>query len=186
MEDQQIVELFWNRSEEAISQTQVKYADYCGSIAYQILQSREDSEECVSDTWLRTWDAIPPKRPQSLKAFVGRITRNLSLDRWRERNAEKRGGGEVPLALEELADCVGQDGDPLSELEARRMIQCINGFLRALPEDKRIVFLLRYWYLESIAQIAARTGLGEKKIKNDLYQIRKKLKQHLEKEEFAI
>ena len=186
MEDQQIVELFWNRSEEAISQTQVKYADYCGSIAYQILQSREDSEECVSDTWLRTWDAIPPKKPTSLKAFVGRITRNLSLDRWRARSAEKRGGGEVPLVLEELADCVSQGGDPLSELEARRMIQCINGFLRALPEEKCNLFLLRYWYLEPVSQIAARTGLGEKKVKNDLYQIRKKLKQHLEKEEFAI
>lgn len=186
MEDQEIVRLFFARSEEAIVQTREKYGSFCWQTAYQILRSREDSEECVSDTWLRAWNAIPPNRPAYLKAYLGRITRNLALDRWRARSAKVRGGGEVPLGLEELADCVSQDGNPLSELEARRLVQSINVFLYGLPEEKRRIFLLRYWYLESLAQIASQTGLREAKIKKDLYQLRRKLKIHLEQEDFTI
>lgn len=186
MDDSAIIALYQARSEEAIRETDRKYAGFCGAIAYSILRSKEDSEECVSDTWLKTWEAIPPKVPGSLKAFVGRITRNLSLDRYRACCTEKRGGGEVPLALEELGDCVGREDTMLSQLEAARMTKCINDFLRVLPQWKCNVFLLRYWYLESLAEIAAETGCSETKIKTDLYRTRLKLKQHLETEGFQL
>ena len=186
MDDSAIIALYRARSEEAIRETDRKYAGFCGAIAYGILRSKEDSEECVSDTWLKTWEAIPPKEPSSLKAFVGRITRNLSLDRYRARCTEKRGGGEVPLALEELGDCVSREDTMLSQLEAARMTKSIGDFLRALPKGKRDVFLLRYWYLESLAEIAEETGCTESKVKTDLYRTRRKLKQHLETEGFQL
>ena len=133
MEDSAIIDLYWAREERALSETDAKYGGYCRSIAHNILKNREDSEECVSDTWLHAWNAMPPQRPSILSSFLGRITRNLSFDRCRRQNAEKRGGGLLPLALDELSECVPAPGRVEQALEARELAEAIDRFLRTLP-----------------------------------------------------
>lgn len=186
MDDDKIIALYFDRSEQAIQESDKKYGSYCNVVAYNILCSPEDAEECISDTWLRAWNVIPPTRPTNLKAFFGRITRNTALDRYRKRRAEKRGHGEIPAALEELGDCVSQEDHTISDLEAKRLIQCINTFLRSLSEIKCNMFVLRYWYLEPISKIAHRMGCSEKKVKNTLYRTRDNLKTYLEREGFEL
>ena len=181
MEDQEIVALFWARSEEAIREASGKYGRYCRYIAEQILHSREDSEECVNDALLQAWRTIPPQRPQHLSVFLGRITRNLSLNRWEREQACKRGGGQVPLALEELQECLpsprsGQLAEDLALSEA------CSRFLDSLPAEARRLFLRRYWYFTPIKEIAAAFGLSESKVKMSLLRSRRKLKKYLEKE----
>ena len=136
MEDSAIIDLYWAREERALSETDAKYGGYCRSIAHNILKNREDSEECVSDTWLHAWNAMPPQRPSILSSFLGRITRNLSFDRCRRQNAEKRGGGSLPLALDELSECVPAPGRVEQALEARELAEAIDRFLRTLPEPR--------------------------------------------------
>lgn len=186
MDDDKIIALYFDRSEQAIQESDKKYGSYCNVIAYNILSSPEDAEECTSDTWLRAWNAIPPTRPANLKAFFGRITRNTALDRYRKRRAEKRGRGEIPAALEELGDCVSQEDRTISQLEAKRLTACINAFLWGLPAVKCNMFVLRYWYLEPIAQIAQRMGCSEKTVKNTLYRTRDSLRIYLEREGFEL
>ena len=186
MEDRQIVDLYWLRDENAIVESEKKYGVYCGAIAKNILPAAEDQGECISDTWLSAWNAIPPQRPLLLKAFLGRITRNLALNRLRSLSAQKRGGAFQHLPLEELGELAGENDDPLDQLEHGRMAESISAFLRTLPPEKRKLFLLRYWYLASIPQISRETGCSEDKIRNDLYRIRKKLKTHLNKEGFLL
>ena len=181
MEDHEIVALFWARSEEAIRQASNKYGRYCRYIAEGILHSREDSEECVNDALLQAWRTIPPHRPERLAVFLGKITRNLSLDRWERERAQKRGGGEVSLALEELQDCLpapnsGQLAEDLALSEA------CNRFLAALPAEARKIFLRRYWYFSPVKEIAGDYGLSESRVKMSLLRSRKKLKRWLEKE----
>ena len=154
MDDKSIVDLYFSRNEEAITQTDKKYGHYCYSIAYNILTSKEDAEESVSDTYMTAWRAIPPRRPSALSAFLGKITRHISIDRWRERVATKRGGGEVPLALEELKDCISGMQDVEMEYERKEVLKTYVKFLEALPTTERRVFLCRYWYVESIETIA--------------------------------
>ena len=156
MEDSAIIDLYWAREERALSETDAKYGGYCRSIAHNILKNREDSEECVSDTWLHAWNAMPPQRPSILSSFLGRITRNLSFDRCRRQNAEKRGGGSLPLALDELSECVPAPGRVEQALEARELAEAIDRFLRTLPERECSIFLRRYWYVDSVQDIAAR------------------------------
>ena len=134
MEDSAIIDLYWAREERALSETDTKYGGYCRSIAHNILRNREDTEECVSDTWLHAWNAMPPQRPSILSSFLGRITRNLSFDRCRRQNAEKRGGGALPLALDELSECVPAPGRVEHALEERELAEAIDRFLRTLPE----------------------------------------------------
>ena len=184
MEDQQIVDLFWERSEEAISETSKKYGSYCHSISYNILSNKEDAEECVVDTWLSTWNSIPPRRPSLLAAFLGRITRNLSLDRWRTRSRYKRGGGEVTLALEELEDCISDSQTVEVVFERKRFARVFNEFLDSLSETERRVFLCRYWYLDSVRDISDRLQFSESKVTSMLYRTRKMLRKVLEKEGF--
>ena len=186
MEDQEIIEYYWNREERAIIESQNKYSGYCAAIAYRILSSVEDTDECVADTFFRAWNAIPPTRPDSLKLFLGRITRNLSLSRLRQRGREKRGAGQAELALEELLDCVASNGDPFSELEEKRLSETISAFLSALLPEKRRMFVLRYWYLYSIRDISQKTGAREGKIKSTLFRTRSMLREHLEKEGFSL
>ena len=186
MDDSEIIDLYWSRDESAIRETERKYGAYCRSIARNILSLREDQEECISDTWLKAWNVIPPQRPKLLKAFLGRIIRNLSLNRIRSQRAEKRGGNVQTLPLEELRELAGSNDDLLDTLEQTRMAACITTFLRLLPLEKRKLFLLRYWYLESISDISTETGLSENKIRNDLYRTRKKLRQYLKKEGFLL
>lgn len=182
MEDQQIVELYWNRSEEAISETDAKYGRYCYCIAHNILTSKEDAEEIVSDTYLSAWNTIPPRRPGILATFLGKITRCLSIDRWRQRNSYKRGGGEVVLALEELEQCLASPQTVELSYERKRFKLVFNRFLEALPETERRVFLCRYWYVDSIADIAETFGFSESKVASMLHRTRKKLRATLEQE----
>ena len=182
MEDAQIIDLFWNRSENAISETARKYGRYCYSIAWHILQSNEDAEESVNDTYLVAWDAIPPQRPAVLSAFLGRITRQQAIDRYRTRNREKRGGGEIPLALEELDQVVGDSPGPETAVLENELVASLNRFLGALPATERQVFLCRYWYLDSIQTIAEHTGFTASKVASMLFRIRGKLRKQLIKE----
>lgn len=182
MEDAGIVSLYWDRSEQAIVETDRKYGAYCFSISYNILTNREDAQECVSDTYMAAWRAMPPKKPGILSAFLGKITRCISLDRWKSRSAYKRGGGEVMLALEELEDCLSGGETPEEALLRRETVKELNRFLEALPKIERQVFLCRYWYLDSVKDIAQRFGFTEGKVTSMLHRTRKKLGKCLEKE----
>lgn len=181
MEDTEILELYFARSEQAIAETDRKFGSYCYTIAYNILSNREDSEESVSDTYLAAWNAIPPRRPNLFRAFLGKLTRHISIDRWRKYSAQKRGGGEMPLALEELEDCAG-GGDAESALAEKELTRLLNAFLAGLPETERNVFLCRYWYLDSIQTISQRAGFTQSKVTSMLHRTRGKLRKKLGEE----
>lgn len=182
MEDKQILELYWARAEAAITETQRKYGRYCHYIASRILGSDQDAQEVVNDTFLKAWNTIPPQRPDRLKAYVGRISRQLALNRYEARHAQKR-GGQVELALEELAQCVsGADqGDMADELALR---QALNQFVRSLPHRTRAIFLRRYWYASDISEIARDFAMSERNVAVLLHRTRKKLREFLKKEGF--
>ena len=181
MEDNQIVALFWARDEKALTETEQKYGSYCRTIAYNILQSREDSEECVNDTWLRAWNAMPPQRPSILQAFLGKITRNLSLDRYKLGRAAKRGGGQTDVALEELEQCIPAGGNVEEAVALNELSRLLDDFLRTLPERECCIFLRRYWFVDSTADIARRYKMPEGSVKSGLYRTRQKLRDYLEK-----
>lgn len=184
MEDKDIVALYWERQESALAKTQEKYGRYCHGIAYRILFSHEDAEECVNDTYQRAWQTIPPHRPGVLSTFLGKITRRLALDRYRSYTAEKRGGGQVPLVLEELAECLpAKEGDVTDELTLR---EALNRFLHSLPAETARVFLQRYWYVCSVKEIAQQNGMGESKVKTLLFRTRQRLQKFLEKEGITV
>ena len=185
MEDNQIIDLYFARNEQAISETDKKYGAYCRTIAYRILQSLPDAEECVSDTWLRAWNAMPPQKPNVLRQFLAKITRNLSLDRWRTAQAQKRGGGVAEVALEELGECVCDSTDPATQLELEELKNAIAAFLHGLPERDRNVFLRRYFYLEDTAVVARRYVLRQANVRLILSRTRQKLKDYLQKEGLA-
>lgn len=181
MEDCAIIDLYWSRDPEAISRTCEKYGKYCRKVARNILPDRRDMEECVNDTWLKAWNAMPDDRPSLLAQYLGKITRNLALSRWRANHAEKRGGGELPLVLEELAECVSSS-DTHQDLEAVELEEAVNRFLRTLPERDCNLFLRRYWFAEPIADIAGRYGIRENTVRTILFRSRKKLQCYLEEE----
>lgn len=185
MEDTDIVRLYLERNEHAISESNNKYGRYCYSISYSILCDSGESEECVSDTWLAAWNRIPPEVPCVLKAYLGRITRNISVKRLREKRAEKRGGGEYPLALDELSECIPDSSDVESELERGELTRVIDNFLRECKKDQRRIFVLRYWYLYSVSQISSMLGYSESKVKMSLLRTRQGLLERLEKEGFS-
>ena len=182
MEDSQIIELYWRRDQSAISETAGKYGGFLWNIAWNVLRSHGDAEECVNDTYLRTWNAIPPARPSAFRAWLGRITRNLSLDRWKPVRATKRGGDEMDLLLGELDDCVPAPHGTEKALEDQEIAGLISGFLRKLPAETRLIFLRRYWYGESVADIAARLNCGQGKVKSSLFRTRNALRSFLEQE----
>ena len=182
MDDKSIVDLYFSRNQEAITQTDKKYGHYCYRIAYNILTNREDAEESVSDTYVAAWRAIPPRRPSVLSTFLGKITRHIAIDRWRERNASKRGGGEVPLALEELQDCVAGMQNVEMDYERKEIIKAYVKFLDALPVTERRVFLCRYWYVDSVEAIADKFGFSQSKVKTMLHRTRAKLRKQLAEE----
>ena len=186
MEDEKIVQLYWDRDERAIPATAAKYGGYCTSIAQNILGSAEDAEECVNDTWLRAWNAMPPQRPGILSAFFGKLTRNLSLDRWRYNRAAKRGGPQVETALEELGECLPAPGRPEDRLEERETAALISRFLREQPQLDRVLFLRRYWYLDSVAALAERFSMNENTVKSRLHRTRLRLKEVLLREGVAV
>ena len=182
MEDEKIINLLWQRSERAIEGIDQKYGRYCFSISYRILNNFQDAEECVSDTYLATWNQIPPERPRSLSAFLARITRNLSISRWRSLSAQMRGGGEIEIALDELKECIADPLDLHQELERRELESRIQMFCNELSHQDRIVFLKRYYFLSTIPEISEEMGFSQSKVKSILYRSREKLRKQLEKE----
>lgn len=184
MEDTHIVQLFWERSEAAISESSKKYGKYCYSIAYGVLANQEDAEESVNDTYLDAWNTMPPHRPSVLSTFLGKITRRISIDKWRARTAEKRGGGEIALALDELEECIPDSHSVEAEVELAELAQVLDHFVTSLPAMERRVFIRRYWYLDPIAVIAERFGFSQSKVKMMLHRQRAKLLALLEKECF--
>lgn len=186
MEDKQIVDLFWQRSEAAIVAAASKYGKYCSKIAYNILQNYEDSEECVNDTYLKAWGAIPTHRPTRLSTFLGKITRNLALNKWEYLNAEKRGSGQISFVLEELQECVPDVDNTEKIADDLALIEVLNHFLAGLPKEQRIIFLRRYCYLCSVKEIAANHSISESKVKMSLMRSRNALRNILEKEGIDI
>ncbi len=186
MEDSQIIELYWQRNEAALAETQRKYGQYCYAIANSILYNNEDAEEIVNDTYIGAWNAIPPHRPAIFSTFLGKITRRLSLKRLRYRTAEKRGGGESIAALDEYEECIPY-GQSIDEgIAEKELTNIINSFLESLPAEERRVFLCRYWYFDSISDIASRFGFGQSKVKTMLKRTRDKLLLRLKKEGIFI
>jgi len=186
VQDDKIIALYWERDEQAITETQNKYGAYLLSIAFQILSNREDAKECENDTYLAAWGTMPPQKPNRLSAFLGKITRNLSLKKLRGRLAAKRSGNEALLSLDELADCIPDAHSFQESLEAEELASLLSTFLRGLPETERNVFVCRYWYCDSIAQIAQQFGFGESKVKMMLKRTRQKLSDYLQKEGVLI
>ena len=181
MTDAQIVEMYWERNEQAISVTAEKYGTYCYSVAYGILHNEEDSKESVNDTYMSAWNSMPPHKPGILKTFLGKITRRLSIDRWRRKNAEKR-SGETAEVLDELAECISQSGNPIAEMEKEMLDETINAFVKELKDTEQRVFLCRYWYAKPVKEIAKLFGFSESKVKVMLMRTRNKLKARLETE----
>ena len=182
MEDSQIVDLYWERNEQAIRAAASKYGGYCYSIAYNILRSREDAYESVNDTYLGAWNAMPPHRPNCLRTFLGKITRRVSLKKWRDEHRDKRGGDEVSLALEELSECIPSNASVEESVIAGELSARINRFVGTLAPTERQVFLCRYWYLDSIDKISADLCFGKSKVKSMLRRTRARLRADLEKE----
>lgn len=184
MDDRSIIDLYLDRSEKAISETSEKYGKYCFSIAFNILSDKEDSEESVNDTYLAAWNNIPPRIPSILSTFLGKITRNISLNRWKSRRAYKRGGGEVVLALDELDECISTGESAEDTFERKELLRSINRFLAGLTDSERNIFVCRYFYMDPIQNIAERFGFSESKVTSMLHRIRGRLRKHLEKEGF--
>ena len=180
MEDNAIIQLYWARDEGAIAATEEKYGGYCQAIALNVLGDAQEAEECVNDTYLHAWNAMPPQKPSKLSAFLGRITRNLSFDRYRRAGADKRGGGEMSLILDELADCVSGSDSVEQEIERRALAEAINDFLQTLSPQKRKLFVLRYWYCESVNEIAAKFGMKPSAVSTALGRMRAGLRAYLE------
>lgn len=179
MEDNEIIRLYWDRDEAAIGATDEKYGAYCTAIACNILTSPEDAEECVSDTWLHAWNAMPPQHPNILSAFLGRITRNLSFNRYRFTHARKRHTGELPLVLEELEECVSGGETPEEALDRKALVEAVESFLDTLPPSGRAIFVDRYWYARSVGEIAQRSRMTENHVSVTLSRLRQKLRRHL-------
>ena len=186
MDDLQVIDLYWARAETAISETEKKYGRYCYSIAYRILCDHEDSEECVNDTWLHTWNVIPPKCPDRLKMFFAKITRNLAVDRLRLKKSQKRGGGQLEAALDELEDCIAGRSIVDEALDKKLLGECIDAFLREIKTRDRQFFLRRYFYTEAVSDIASRFGVSANAVSVSLARTRGKLKERLEKEGFFV
>ena len=184
--DREIVALYHARDERAIELTARKYGDYCFTISHNILHNREDAEECVNDTWLRTWNTIPPQRPHSLQYYLARIIRNLSLTRWREKHTEKRGGGELTVALDEVEEFLAGTREVEDPAARAAFADCLNRFLRGLPKRECHIFLRRYFYVETTEEIARRYGMKEANVLLILSRTRAKLRTHLEKEGYTV
>ncbi len=183
MEDSGIIALYWARDERALEETAEKYGGYCRSISYNILKNIQDAEECVNDTYVRAWNAMPPQRPMSLGAFLGKITRNLSLSCYRAAHAQRRGGGQLTELLTELEESAA--GDPQQHLEAAELTRLLDRFLRSLPRKESCIFLRRYWYMDPLEEIAQRYHMAIGTVKSSLHRSRRKLKDYLEQEGLA-
>ena len=185
MEDTKIIDLYWQRDQSAVSATAGKYGGFLHTVSWNILKSHTDAEECVNDTYLRAWNAIPPERPNALRAWLGRVTRNLSLDRWKADRAARRGGG-LEMLLGELEECVPDRQGPEQRVEEQELAALISRFLRWQSENNRYIFLRRYWYGEDIAAIAKALRCSESRVKSALFRMRKALRAFLEQEGITV
>ena len=186
MDDSKIVQIYWDRNEQALTATSDKYGNYCISIAKNILGNKEDAEECVNDTYMRAWNSLPPHRPNILSTYLGKITRNLSFNLYKRNTADKRGGGEVPVVLDEIVDLVSDTDDVEKEIDRRELVKAIDDFLGKLPADKRSIFICRYWYFDSISNIASRFGMTNNYVSVLLNRLRLKLHNYLLERGFEI
>ena len=186
MTDAEIINLYWDRDQTAITQSADKYGRYCYSIANSILNNKEDSEECLNDTWHSAWGAIPPQRPNKLSLFLGRITRNLAFDKYKWKKARKRSDGELPLVLNELDECIPSSVSVEQTISDKELERLINDYLRSLPERECNIILLRYWHNKPLAEIGKRLSMKENNVKASLFRSRIKLKAFLEKEDVTL
>lgn len=178
MDDSKIVDLYWARDEKAIDESDKKYGRMLTSLSFSLLSSREDAEECVNDTYVDAWGAMPTARPELLGAFLSKIVRRISVDRFRERHREKRGG--IDNSLSELSECIPASGGIEEELDGERIRAELDAFLSSQPKEKRVAFVLRYFYSKSITEIALQLGVGESKVKTMLFRMRQELRERLE------
>ena len=186
MDDAKIVQLYWDRDEQAIPATADKYGNYCTSIAKNILGNHEDAEECVNDTYMNAWNSMPPHRPSILSTFLGKIVRSLSFNRYKHNTADKRGGGELPVVLDELSNLVSGRDNVEQELEHKELVKSINAFLDTLSLEKRSIFISRYWYTDSISEIAKRHGMNDGAVSMTLNRLRLKLHNYLLERGFEL
>lgn len=186
MTDEGIVNLYWDRNEAAITETDLKYGRYCFSISYNILSNKEDSDECVNDTYNAAWNSMPPQRPVILSAFLGKIVRNISLNRYKELNAQKRGGNQMELILDELGEIASDMPGPDDRVIQTQLVKAINEFLAGLPAEKRIMFVRRYWYADDIGAIAKRMGMSANNVSVEIRRIRLKLRGYLIERGFDV
>ena len=186
MQDEKIVALYWQRNEEAIVETKNKYERYLLKVAHNILDDLEDSQESVNDTYLAAWNSMPPNKPDVLSTYLGKITRRISIDIFRRKNRLKRRASEYAISLTELEDCVSMRDTPEDALEVKLLADAINGFLRTIPEDARNLFIGRYYFLDSLRDVARYCGMSESKAKSMLFRTRCNLRMYLEKEGFEV
>lgn len=186
MDDNGIIQLYWDRNHHAIRITSEKYGSYCKSIAKNILNNEEDAEECVNDTYFHAWNAMPTHWPEQLSTFLGKITRNLSFNRYKSNRTGKRGGGEITLVLDELTDCVSNVDNVEQMVDHQELAKAINTFVRNLPLEKRNIFVRRYWYADSISKIAADYGMLKGTVSKTLERTRKQLKTYLTERGFEL
>lgn len=179
MEDKQIVKLYFERSEDALTETEKKYGRYANYIAYNILNNSEDAKECVNSAYYNVWNSVPPKKPENFGTYIGKIVRNVALDMYDKLSAKKRGEGQVALALDELNECISSTAKVENVVDEIVLKDALNKFLEKLPKETRTVFVRRYWYLSSIKEIAKEYGMTESKVKMMLLRTREKLKEHL-------
>ena len=186
MDDNGIIQLYWDRNDQAINATSKKYGHYCKAIAKNILNSEEDAEECVNDTYLNAWNSMPTHWPEHLATFLGKITRNLSFNKYKRDHAEKRGGGEITLVLDELADCVSDIDTVEQTIDRQELSTAINSFVQNLPTEKRNIFVRRYWYADSVSDIASNYGMLQGTVSKTLERTRKRLKAYLAERGFEL
>ena len=186
MKDQDIVNLYWDRNEDAIQQTQMKYGAYLSKVSYNILADFEDSKECVNDTYLAAWNSMPENRPNNLATYLGKITRQISIDVFRKRHREKRYASEYAVSLDELGDSFTNGVTPEQELDAKLLDEAINRFVSALPAMAQKAFVGRYYFFDSLKEIASYCGMTESKVKILLFRTRQKLKLYLKKEGYEV
>lgn len=186
MQDEKIVSLYWKRDERAIKETQIKYDRYLTKIAYNILADFEDSKESVNDTYLAAWNSMPPHKPDVLSTYLGKMTRRISIDIFRKKNREKRKASEYAVSLAELEDCIAGDESPEGSMELQFLVETLNTFLRALPPDARNTFIGRYYFLDSVKEVASYCKMSESKAKSLLFRTRNRLREYLREEGFEL
>ncbi|MDE7436729.1 MAG: sigma-70 family RNA polymerase sigma factor [Lachnospiraceae bacterium] len=184
MQDEEIVSLYWKREESAVRETEKKYGRYLGKIAYNILGNWEDSKESVNETYWKAWNSIPPHLPAVLSTYLGKITRQVSIDTWRKRNSKKRSVSEYAVSLSELEECLSAGNVTEQEIDLKMLAASVNQYLRTLPEEARDIFIGRYFFADSIREVAGYSGISESKAKSMLYRMRIGLRAYLEQEGF--